>query len=60
MNMTVDTAFKRSIETLLNWIDTQVNTNKTSVFFRSYAPVHFRFDLIFSDFFFSFFYRWYD
>ncbi|CAO2824215.1 unnamed protein product [Amaranthus hypochondriacus] len=40
-NMTVDTAFKRSIETLLNWIDTQVNTTKTSVFFRSYAPVHF-------------------
>lgn len=41
MNMTVETAFRRSIETLLGWIDSQVDINKTSVFFRSYAPVHF-------------------
>ncbi|KAK9726114.1 hypothetical protein RND81_05G191400 [Saponaria officinalis] len=42
LNMTVETAFRRSIETLANWVDTQVNVTKTSVYFRSYAPVHFR------------------
>ncbi|KAL9227959.1 hypothetical protein vseg_003588 [Gypsophila vaccaria] len=42
LNMTVETAFRRSIETLANWVDNQVNVSKTSVFFRSYAPVHFR------------------
>ncbi|XP_056694273.1 protein trichome birefringence-like 11 isoform X2 [Spinacia oleracea] len=41
MNMTVETAFRRSIETVASWIDSQVDTNKTSIFFRSYAPVHF-------------------
>ncbi|KAH9619091.1 hypothetical protein KSS87_017637 [Heliosperma pusillum] len=42
MNMTVETAFRRSIETLVRWVDSQVNVTKTSVYFRSYAPVHFR------------------
>ncbi|XP_074268949.1 protein trichome birefringence-like 11 [Silene latifolia] len=41
MNMTVETAFRRSIETLVSWVDSQVNVTKTSVYFRSYAPVHF-------------------
>ncbi|KAL2900632.1 Protein trichome birefringence-like 11 [Bienertia sinuspersici] len=41
MNMTVEAAFRRSIETLVNWVDSQVNISKTSVFFRSYAPVHY-------------------
>ncbi|KAK0580475.1 hypothetical protein LWI29_002371 [Acer saccharum] len=42
MEMSVETAFRRSIETLIGWIGSQVNMNKTQVFFRTYAPVHFR------------------
>uniref|UniRef100_A0A7N0T3U2 Trichome birefringence-like N-terminal domain-containing protein n=1 Tax=Kalanchoe fedtschenkoi TaxID=63787 RepID=A0A7N0T3U2_KALFE len=42
MNMSVESAYKRSIETLLKWIDTKVDHNVTQVFFRTYAPVHFR------------------
>ncbi|KAA8543223.1 hypothetical protein F0562_021282 [Nyssa sinensis] len=41
MEMSVESAYQRSIETLLNWIGTEVNMSKTQVFFRSYAPVHF-------------------
>ncbi|XP_047316599.1 protein trichome birefringence-like 11 [Impatiens glandulifera] len=40
--MSVETAFKRSIETLVKWIGDEVNLDKTHVFFRSYAPIHFR------------------
>ncbi|KAL5796741.1 hypothetical protein ACOSQ2_001561 [Xanthoceras sorbifolium] len=42
MEMNLETAFRRSIEMLIGWIDSQVNMNKTQVFFRTYAPVHFR------------------
>ncbi|XP_044501701.1 protein trichome birefringence-like 11 [Mangifera indica] len=42
MEMSVETAFQRSIETLIDWIDSQVNMNKTQVLFRTFAPVHFR------------------
>ncbi|GLT49352.1 hypothetical protein SLA2020_315260 [Shorea laevis] len=42
MDMEIWTAFRRSIETLMDFVGTQVNTNKTQVYFRSYAPVHFR------------------
>ncbi|CAI9118575.1 OLC1v1020162C2 [Oldenlandia corymbosa var. corymbosa] len=42
MNMTVEAAYKRSLQTVLNWIHREVNTSKTQVFFRTYAPVHFR------------------
>ncbi|KAM5563765.1 protein trichome birefringence-like 10 [Rosa sericea] len=41
MNMTVKTAYQRSMETLLDWIDSEVNMSKTYVLFRTYAPVHF-------------------
>ncbi|XP_062022610.1 protein trichome birefringence-like 10 [Rosa rugosa] len=41
MNMTVKTAYQRSMETLLDWIDSEVNISKTYVLFRTYAPVHF-------------------
>lgn len=41
MNMSVGAAFRRSIETLVHWVDNEVDMKKTSVFFRSYAPVHF-------------------
>lgn len=40
--MSVDSAYQRAIATLFDWIHREVNKNKTRVFFRSYAPVHFR------------------
>jgi hypothetical protein len=43
MEMSVETAYGRSIETLIDWLHTEVNMSKTRVFFRTYAPVHFRF-----------------
>lgn len=42
MNITEDGAYRKSLETVLDWIDREVNTSKTQVFFRTYAPVHFR------------------
>lgn len=43
MEMSVGDAYQRSIKTLLEWIHKEVNLSKTQVFFRTYAPVHFRF-----------------
>uniref|UniRef100_A0A7N0TN04 Trichome birefringence-like N-terminal domain-containing protein n=1 Tax=Kalanchoe fedtschenkoi TaxID=63787 RepID=A0A7N0TN04_KALFE len=43
MEMTIADAYKRSIETLAQWVDHQVNMSKTSIFFRTYSPIHFRF-----------------
>ncbi|XP_020223249.1 protein trichome birefringence-like 11 [Cajanus cajan] len=42
LEMKVEEAYKRSIETVLKWIQNTVNPGKTQVFFRTYAPVHFR------------------
>ncbi|KAF5207722.1 trichome birefringence-like [Thalictrum thalictroides] len=42
MNMSVQSAFQRSIETLVDWIRREVNTSKTQVIYRTYSPVHFR------------------
>ncbi|GMY27508.1 protein trichome birefringence-like 10 [Fagus crenata] len=42
MDMTVEHAYHRSIETVVHWIHNELNSSKTQVFFRSYAPVHFR------------------
>ncbi|KAM0841488.1 hypothetical protein ACQ4PT_058985 [Festuca glaucescens] len=42
MEMTVHDAYQRSIQTLFNWLHKEVNTSKTHVMFRTYAPVHFR------------------
>ncbi|KAL3812678.1 hypothetical protein ACJIZ3_013946 [Penstemon smallii] len=42
MDMRVDNAYKRSLETVVEWIHREVNPNKTQVLFRTYAPVHFR------------------
>ncbi|KAK3189978.1 hypothetical protein Dsin_029539 [Dipteronia sinensis] len=42
MKMKVEHAYWRSIETVVHWIHNEVNTNKTHVFFRTFAPVHFR------------------
>ena len=43
MEMNVEQAYKRSIETVVQWINDKVNTSKTQVFFRTFAPVHFRY-----------------
>ncbi|QHN96902.1 Protein trichome birefringence-like [Arachis hypogaea] len=43
MEMKVEDAYRKSMETVLNWIQDTVNLNKSQVFFRTYAPVHFRF-----------------
>ncbi|KAF2284142.1 hypothetical protein GH714_019521 [Hevea brasiliensis] len=42
LEMRVEQAYHRSIETVFQWIQNQVNTSKTQVFFRTFAPVHFR------------------
>ncbi|XP_020967813.1 uncharacterized protein LOC107618735 isoform X1 [Arachis ipaensis] len=42
MEMKVEDAYRKSMETVLNWIQDTVNLNKSQVFFRIYAPVHFR------------------
>ncbi|XP_059299751.1 protein trichome birefringence-like 10 [Lycium ferocissimum] len=42
MTMSVGTAFQKSIVTLVDWIGREVNMSKTKIFFRTYAPVHFR------------------
>lgn len=43
LKLHVEDAYKRSMETVLNWIQSSVNPSKTQVFFRTLAPVHFRF-----------------
>uniref|UniRef100_A0A2P2K6N4 Uncharacterized protein n=2 Tax=Rhizophora mucronata TaxID=61149 RepID=A0A2P2K6N4_RHIMU len=42
LDMRVEQAYRRSIETLMQWIETKVDTNKTQVYFRTFSPVHFR------------------
>ncbi|MCD9561143.1 hypothetical protein HAX54_020117 [Datura stramonium] len=41
-SMSVETAFQKSIVTLVDWIGREVNMSKTKIFFRTYSPVHFR------------------
>ncbi|XP_020583681.1 protein trichome birefringence-like 11 isoform X1 [Phalaenopsis equestris] len=40
--MSVETAYLRSMNTVFKWVQKEVNTTKTHVFFRTYSPVHFR------------------
>ncbi|XP_010435819.1 PREDICTED: protein trichome birefringence-like 10 isoform X2 [Camelina sativa] len=42
LKMYVDDAYKRALNTVVKWIQTEVDSNKTQVFFRTFAPVHFR------------------
>ena len=44
MGVDVLTAFERSMKIVMECIRQEVNTENTHVFFRSYAPVHFRFE----------------
>ncbi|KAJ0803532.1 putative PMR5 domain, PC-Esterase [Helianthus annuus] len=39
--MKVETAYRKALETVISWINSEVNQTKTQVFFRTYAPVHF-------------------
>lgn len=43
MEMSVESAYRRSIMKVVDWLSSEVNTSKTQVFFRSFAPVHFRY-----------------
>ncbi|KAK4352139.1 hypothetical protein RND71_027657 [Anisodus tanguticus] len=40
--MNIETAYRKSILRLVDWIGHEVNMTKTHVVFRTYAPVHFR------------------
>ncbi|MFQ6662628.1 hypothetical protein Gotur_030416, partial [Gossypium turneri] len=40
--MTVEHAYQRSLETVMQWLRNEVNMSKTKVYFRTFAPVHFR------------------
>ncbi|EPS71922.1 hypothetical protein M569_02836, partial [Genlisea aurea] len=42
MEMSVETAFSKSIESLSKWVAQEVNLSRTHLIFRAYAPVHFR------------------
>ncbi|KAI8011570.1 Protein trichome birefringence-like 10 [Camellia lanceoleosa] len=42
MEMKVDSAYRKSLDTVIDWIHREVYTSKTQVFFRTYSPVHFR------------------
>lgn len=44
VNVTMDAmeAFRRSLNTLKQWVTQNPELQKTNVFFRSYSPVHFR------------------
>ncbi|KAI3447432.1 hypothetical protein Pfo_004097 [Paulownia fortunei] len=44
VNMTMDVmeAFRRSLNTLKQWVTQNLEPGKTHVFFRSYSPVHYR------------------
>lgn len=43
MDMQVDTAYHKALNTVVNYIHREVNTNKTQVLFRTSAPVHYRY-----------------
>ncbi|KAG6522565.1 protein trichome birefringence-like 11 [Zingiber officinale] len=42
MELTIEDAYRRSIQTLFEWIHREVDRSKTHVIFRTYTPVHFR------------------
>uniref|UniRef100_A0ACD5V721 Uncharacterized protein n=1 Tax=Avena sativa TaxID=4498 RepID=A0ACD5V721_AVESA len=41
LDMTVSDAYRRSIQTLFDWVRKEVNTTKTQAIFRTYSPTHF-------------------
>ncbi|CAM0943810.1 unnamed protein product [Alopecurus aequalis] len=39
--LNVNDAYRRALNTWANWVDTNVNPKKTTIFFRGYSPSHF-------------------
>mgnify|MGYP003362537130 CR=1 FL=1 len=42
MKMKIEHAYRRAMKTVVKWIQEEVDSSKTQVFFRTFAPVHFR------------------
>ncbi|KAM3398307.1 hypothetical protein P3S68_001822 [Capsicum galapagoense] len=42
ITMILETAYRKSISILVDWIGHEVNMTKTHIVFRTYAPTHFR------------------
>ncbi|KAK9083961.1 hypothetical protein Scep_030432 [Stephania cephalantha] len=42
MEMSIESAYRKSLETLIDWLGREVNMSKSQVFLRTYSPVHFR------------------
>lgn len=42
MNMSVGEAFTKAMKTVARYVEKNMNPAKSQVFFRSYAPVHFK------------------
>ncbi|KFK26160.1 hypothetical protein AALP_AA8G211000 [Arabis alpina] len=42
MRMKIGHAYRRAMKTVVKWIQEEIDSNKTQVFFRTFAPVHFR------------------
>ncbi|KAL5560431.1 hypothetical protein UlMin_036642 [Ulmus minor] len=40
LGMPISTAFKKALNTWATWVETKVNTNRTSVFFRTFESAH--------------------
>jgi hypothetical protein len=40
--LNVHDAYRRALNTWAKWVDSNVNSNKTTVFFRGYSASHFR------------------
>lgn len=42
MKMKIEHAYRRAMKTVVKWIQEEVDSSKTQVLFRTFAPVHFR------------------
>lgn len=43
MNMSIEAAYRRAMETVVDFVNTQLVKDNTRIFFRTYSPNHFRF-----------------
>lgn len=42
LGMPISTAFARALDTWASWVETMINRNRTSVFFRTFESSHWR------------------
>ncbi|KAK4792773.1 hypothetical protein SAY86_023208 [Trapa natans] len=42
LEMSIQQAYRRALETFFHWIRNDVDETKTQIFFRTFAPIHFR------------------